>query len=233
MRYFKYKNTDKNRNQALKAQYKSLAAEEKRTVRREKRWRWMHNALSFVIFFLYMVAVVRLLKLVPVPTQGLLRFLASIGRYLIGLLLSIPGAVLAGWLTTPLRKKADSFHIASMKKEIFSAACAHLREYYGLKEPYLLTKCFGSSDPKFRDHDVCIFITGDELRITTDLINGFLHGSRDLGCYAFQREEVILTKQYLGEQLIAELNCGDAVFLLGYRAKGFIERHFLTKQPIK
>lgn len=233
MRYFKYKNTDKNRDQALKAQYKSLTEEEKRTVRREKRWRLLHNALSFVILFLYMVAVVRLLKLFPVPTQGLLRFLTSIGRYLVGLLLSIPGAMLAGWLTTPLRKKADSFHIPSMKKEIFSAACAHLREYYGLEEPYLLTKCFGASDPKFRDHDVCIFIVGDELRITTDLINGFLHGSRDLGCYAFLREEVSLTKQYLGDQLIAELNCGDAVFLLGYRAKGFIEENFLTKQPIK
>lgn len=233
MRYFKYKNTDKNRNQALKAQYKSLTAEEKRVVRREKRWRWMHNVVSFLIFFLYMAVVVRLLKLLPVPTQWFIRFLASIGRYLIGLLLAIPGFILAGWMTTPLRKKADSFHIPSMKKEIFSTACAHLREYYGLEEPYLLTKCFGSSDPKFRDHDVCIFIVGYELRITTDLINGFLHGSRDLGCYAFQREEVSLTKQYLGDQLIAELNSGDAVFLLGYRAKGFIEQNFLTKNPSK
>lgn len=233
MRYFKYKNTDKSRNQALKAQYKSLTAEEKRIFRREKRWRWMHNALCFLILFFYMVVVVRMLKLIPVPTQWFVRLLASIGRYLIGFLLSIPGAMLAGWLTTPLRKKADSFHIPSMKKEIFSRACAHLREYYGLQEPYLLTKCFGASDPKFKDHDVCIYVAGDELRITTDLINGFLHGSRDLGCYAFRRDEITLTKQHRSDQLILELNSGDAVFLLGYRAKGFIEQQFLTEQPVK
>lgn len=233
MRYFKYKNTDKNRNNALKAQYRSLTADEQRTVRREKRWRWVLNALFYLIFITYMVAVVRILKLIPVPERSLFRFLAAIGIYLIGLLLTIPGAVLAGWLTTPVRKKAESFHLPSMRREFFSKACAHLRAYYGLQEPYLLTKCFGASDPKFRDHDVCLFIVGDELRITTDLINGFLHGSRDLGCYAFKRDEITLTKQHCGDQLIVELLAGDTVFLLGYRAKGFIEKNFLTTQPTK
>ena len=74
---------------------------------------------------------------------------------------------------------------------------------------------------------MCIFVVGDELRITTDLVRGFLHGERDLGCYAFKKEEITLSKQNNGNHLIAELKADNTVFLLGYRAKGFIDKSFL------
>ena len=38
MRYFKYKNTRKNMNNALKEQYLTLTKDEQRTVRKEKLW---------------------------------------------------------------------------------------------------------------------------------------------------------------------------------------------------
>lgn len=76
---------------------------------------------------------------------------------------------------------------------------------------------------------MCLFIVGDELRITTDLVSGFLHGERDLGCYAFKKDEITLTKLENGKHLIAELKSGDAVFLLGYRAKGFIDKNFINR----
>lgn len=233
MRYFKYKNTDKNLSHALKAQYQSLTAEEKRTFRREKRWRWMHNALFYLIFFTVLGCFVWMLKAMPLPEHWLLRLLAILCGIILALFLCVLSGALALWMTTPLRKKADSFHIPSMKKKFFSEACHHLREYYGLEEPYQLTKCFEATDRSFINHDVCIFSVGEELRITTDLVNGFLHGQRDLGCYAFGRDEIILNKQRRGDQLILELIAGDAVFLLGYRAKGFIEKNFLTKQSTK
>ena len=78
-----------------------------------------------------------------------------------------------------------------MKKEIFSKACEHLRRYYKLQEPYVVTKCFTATDKRFQNHDVCIFVVGDELRMTADLTRGFLYGERDLGCYAFKKEEII------------------------------------------
>ena len=51
MRYFKYSNTKKTENVALKEEYKRLTAEEKRMVRKEKFW----SRLTMVIFFLVFV----------------------------------------------------------------------------------------------------------------------------------------------------------------------------------
>ena len=114
-----------------------------------------------------------------------------------------------------------------MKKEIFSKACKHLRDYYQLQEPYIITKCFEATDKNFQNHDVCIFVADDELRITADLIQGFLHGERDLGCHAFKRDEIVVSKKEENNLMIAELKAGDTVFSLGYRAKSFIEKNFI------
>ena len=227
MRYFKYKNTNKNINNALKEQYKTLTEDEKRTFRKEKRWRKFSTIVSLIIYISCIVAGIFLLKSIPLPSAWFLEILVIVGEVIIGFIILIASGVLTVALTMPLWKKVESFHIPSIKKEIFSKACKHLRDYYQLQEPYLITKCFDSTDKKFENHDVCIFVVGDELRITTDLVRGFLHGERDLGCYAFKKEEITLSKQNVGNHLIAELKANNIVFLLGYRAKGFIDKSFL------
>ena len=227
MRYYKYKNTDKNINNALKEQYKTLTEDEKRTFRREKRWRKFSTIVSLVIYISLVISGIFLLKSIPLPSAWFLEILVIVGEVIIGFILLIASGVLTVALTMPLWKKVESFHIPSIKKDIFSKACKHLRDYYQLQEPYLITKCFDSTDKKFENHDVCIFVVGDELRITTDLVRGFLHGERDLGCYAFKKEEITLSKQNVGNHLIAELKANNIVFLLGYRAKGFIDKSFL------
>ena len=227
LRYYKYKNTDKNINNALKEQYKTLTEDEKRTFRREKRWRKFSTIVSLVIYISLVVTGIFLLKSIPLPSAWFLEILVIVGEVIIGFILLIASGVLTVALTMPLWKKVESFHIPSIKKDIFSKACKHLRDYYQLQEPYLITKCFDSTDKKFENHDVCIFVVGDELRITTDLVRGFLHGERDLGCYAFKKEEITLSKQNVGNHLIAELKTNNIVFLLGYRAKGFIDKSFL------
>ena len=227
MRYYKYKNTDKNINNALKEQYKTLTEDEKRTFRKEKRWRKFSTIVSLIIYISCIVAGIFLLKSIPLPSEWFLESLVIVGEVIIGFILLIASGVLTVALTMPLWKKVESFHIPSIKKEIFSKACKHLRDYYQLQEPYLITKCFDSTDKKFENHDVCIFVVGDELRITTNLVRGFLHGERDLGCYAFKKEEITLSKQNVGNHLIAELKANNIVFLLGYRAKGFIDKSFL------
>ena len=42
-----------------------------------------------------------------------------------------------------------------------------------------------------------------------------------------KQEEIALSKKQNERQLILEFRAGNAVFLLGYRAKGFIEKDFL------
>jgi hypothetical protein len=227
LRYYKYKNTDKNINNALKEQYKTLTEDEKRTFRQEKRWRKFSTSVTLIIYVSCVVAGIFMLKSIPLPSAWLLEALVIVGEVIIGLVLLIAYGFLTAILTKPLWKKVASFHIPSMKKEIFSKACKHLRDYYQLQAPYIITKCFNSTDKKFVNHDVCIFVVGDELRITTNLVQGFLHGERDLGCYAFKKEEITLSKQNVGNHLIAELKANNIVFLLGYRAKGFIDKSFL------
>lgn len=229
LRYYKYKNTDKNINNALKEQYKTLTKDEKRTFRREKRWRKFSTIIFLVIYISLVVSGIFLLKSIPLPSAWSLKILVIVGEMIIGFILLIASGVLTVALTMPLWKKVESFHIPSIKKEIFSKACTHLRDYYQLQEPYIITKCFDATDKKFVNHDVCIFVVGDELRITTDLVRGFLHGERDLGCYAFKKEEITLTKQNNGNHLIVALKANNTVFLLGYRVKGFIDKNFLTK----
>ena len=129
-------------------------------------------------------------------------------------------------ISVPIWKRTNRRTIS--RQDILSKACEHLREYYGLQEPCIVTKCYDASDKKFKNHDVCIFVVGDELRITTNLKNGFFREEKDLGCHAFLRDEVTVTKIEGEKFLMAELRAGETTFLLGYRAKGFIEKNFLT-----
>lgn len=227
MRYFKYKNTNENRNNALREQYLTLTKDEKRIVRKEKTWRISSMIVSAIVFIICVAASVFLLKIIPLPEEEWLEILVTIGKVFGGFLLFFASGFLTYAITYPLWKKVESFQIPQMKKEIFSKACAHLREFYGLQSPYIVTKCYRSTDEKFNNRDVCVFVFQDELRITVDLVKGFLHGKRDLGCYAFKKDEIVLAKKQEGSLLIAELKVGDTVFLLGYRAKSFIGKVFL------
>ena len=232
MRYFRYKNTDKNVNNALKEQYKTLTENEKRTFRKKKRWQKFSTTVTLTVFICCIIAEIFLLKSIPVPNDNFWEVLVIVGKVIVGFMLLIVSGGLTAILTTPLWKKVETFDIPLMKKEIFSKACKHLRDYYQLQEPYIITKCFEATDKNFQNHDVCIFIVGDELRITTDLIRGFLHGERDLGCYAFKIEEITLLKRNNGKHLVAELRADNTVFLLGYRAKGFID-NFLNSKNVR
>ena len=229
MRYFRYKNTDKNVNNALKEHYKTLTEDEKRTFRKEKRWRRFSTLVTLTVFISCITSGIFLLKSIPLPNFWLLEALAIVAKAIVGFILLIASGVLTAVLVTPLWKKVETFDIPMIKKEIFSKACKHLRDYYQLQEPYIITKCFEATDKNFQNHDVCIFIVEDELRITTDLVHGFLHGERDLGCYAFKLNEISLEKQQSGNHLVAELKADNTVFLLGYRAKGFIDKEFVAK----
>lgn len=230
MRYFKYRNTKKNINIALKEQYLSLTKDEKRTVCREKLWRRISAIVLFVIFFSCIAIGIYLLTLIPKPGFVGWLILYYIGMVLLGFGLLVVSGLLTCIISLPLWKKVNRYNLPAMKKEIFSKACAHLREYYQLQEPYIVTKCYNSTDDNFTNHDVCIFVVSDELRITADLIHGFLHGDRDLGCYAFKKKDISLSKKSGENFLIAELASTDTTFLLGYRAKSFIDKHFIDKK---
>lgn len=232
MRYFRYKHTNETRNNALKEQYKTLHDDEKRILRKEKIWRKISAVASSITFILVAAAGFCLLKLIPQPNGWFWKLLAGMGKAVAGLLILVAGGVATAGLMGPLWKKLESLRLPIMKmeKDIISKACRHLRDYYGLREPYIITKCFDATDQKFQNHDVCLFVVGEELRITTDLIHGFLYGERDLGCYAFLKREITLSKRACGKHFLLEMKAGETAFLLGYRAKGFVEKNFIGKE---
>ena len=230
MRYFKYKNTDKTLNNAIKEQYKSLTENEKRTAQKKKIWIRMSTIVTLALFLGIMFAGIAMIAAIPIPSWWLWEILVIVGQVILGFGWFLVSLFLTAILVTPLWNKVESFNLPSMKKEICSKACAHLREHYQLEEPYIVTKCFDSTDENFKNHDVCIFVAYDELRITADLQRGFLYGERDLGCYAFNRNEITLSKRQDEKYLILELKANDVVFLLGYRAKSFIEKYFISQE---
>lgn len=227
MRYFRYINTGKNPNNTFIEQYKALNTREKCIARKGKKWRKISTAVSYIILIIVISAGLFLLKLLPQPNGWIYKILVGIAKLVAGFAIFVVAGMVTIESTKGLWRKAESYHVPTMKKEIITKACGYLRDYYGLQEPYIITKCFDAEDKKFRNHDVCIFVVEDELRITTDLIHGFLYEKRDLGCYAFTEQEIVLSKRLCEKHLMCEIKTGETTFLLGYRAKRFIEKNFL------
>lgn len=213
---------------ALEERYRAADRGTRRLIRREWIWRKLAMAAFYLIFVCLLIAACCLLIMIPKPEEIALRVLASIGLILLGLFMLILSAIIAFILTIPILEKAIKCRLPEIKKEILSKATAHLRDYYDLNEPYIITKCFDASDKKWINHDVCIFVACGELRVTTDLIHGFIHGERDLGCCAFRRSEITLSKCRDDNRLKLELRAENSFFVLGYRAKGFIEKNFIN-----
>ena len=114
MRYFRYKNTDKNVTNALKEQYKTLTEDEKRTFRKKKRWEKFSTIVSLTIFICCIIAEIFLLKSIPLPNYWLLEVLSIVGIAIVGFILFIVSGGLTAILTTPLWKKVETFDIPEL-----------------------------------------------------------------------------------------------------------------------
>lgn len=234
MRYFRYKGPKSTESIALRAQYAKYSKQEKKLARKAKFWEFIAVVLLLTFLSGSFLLCLWGLKQIPVPQNIFLAILRYVGVFFLGIVGLLFSILIAAILSSPLFEKSSKFYKqldSSWRRGVLSQACEHLREFYGLQEPCIVTKCYDASDKKFKNHDVCIFVADDELRITTNLKNGFFREEKDLGCHAFRRNEITLTT-IEGEKftLAVELKAGDTVFLIGYRAKGFIEKNFLTAE---
>ena len=227
MRYFRYKGPKSTEMKAYKVQYATLTKEEKRQVRKSDFLACLAPVVFLAFFGGGFLLCLWGLKHIPVPKSIILAILRHIGVFILGIGGFLVSCILGAVAATPIYNKVDKSQM-NMTRKITSQACEHLRKFYGLQEPCIVTKCYESSDETFKNHDVCIFVVGGELRITTNLKNGFVHREKDLGCHAFLRDEVTIAKIEGEKFLMAELRAGETTFLLGYRAKGFIEKNFLA-----
>lgn len=227
MRYFKYKGSQTTEDPVLQAQYAEYQKQEERLARRNMALGGIGCGLFLLVtgagFGFFIWGLTR----IPKPEGNVFLMIAyMLGIAILGMVGMVLIIVIGLLISVPIWKWTNRRTIS--RQDILSKACEHLREYYGLQEPCIVTKCYDASDKKFKNHDVCIFVADGELRITTNLKNGFFREEKDLGCHAFLRDEITIDKIEGEKFLMAELRAGETTFLLGYRAKGFIEKNFLT-----
>ena len=225
MRYFKYKDIWKTYRRAEKAEIAQMPKAQRRKIYQSNVWQVLGVIVLFLVAGLCMGIGSNLMLRIPQPNNIVLSILYFCAIIVAVFILMILGLLLGGVVAAPILSKAEYPPVRIGRASMYRG-CAHLRRYYGLQEPYVITKCFACSNENFKDHDVCLFVYGGELRITADLIRGFANGGNDLGCYAFRADEITLTKVEHGGHLALELKAEKVTFLLGYRAKSFIQKHY-------
>ncbi len=225
MRYFKYERSDTSEKTASAAKNDELAKRERRFARREK----MLNVIGFIIFLavniILLPCCIIAINHIPAPKHLFVAILFKIGSITLGIV-AFAVCLILGLLLFALVSGIGGVAHEAVLREMRLTACEHLREYYGLCDPCIVTKCYESSDKHFNGKDVCIFAVGDELRITVNLKNGFFREENDLGCYAFRADEISVSDLQGERFMMTELKSEDTVFLLGYRALRFIEKSF-------
>ena len=115
MQYFRFENTDKTREQALKEQYKTLSRDEKRLVRKEKRWRNFALTVTLLLFFGLIGGSICLLIWIPDPNGVIWEILASVGKIALGFLLFLVSLFLLAVCVSPLWNKVESMELPSIK----------------------------------------------------------------------------------------------------------------------
>jgi hypothetical protein len=230
MRYFKFDGAWPD-IQLLKDQSASLATLQQKQYRREKRLGRIGCVVSSLISIGTFIGFLRLIQLLA-PSEASTLVIILYGLLgLLGIGVSLFVAPLIGALAAIPFWRSNRNEETRVRQQFMRLACQHLRKYYELQEPFLVTKCYTSSDRKFDRHDVCLFIADGKLRITANLHYGFFDPKRDLGCYELTRQEIRLQDTEHKDRPAVQLQAEDLSFTLGCRAKAFIENDFLGRTP--
>lgn len=223
MRYFKYKNLQGFENNSRKEYLKTLSKKEKRIESWNSFISYASIAVLLIVGIGLSAASIYAVTKIPLPENIFLHIAAIIGMVFLGFGGVLISFIIAGLLCM-LISNAYIKNEKTQRKEALNRATAVLREYYGLGDDYIVTKCYDASND-FKNRDVCIFFAEGELRITVNIVHGFSHISRDLGCYCFKPEEITVSATQENGIIMSVLTCGDTFFRLGKRAKGYIQKH--------
>ena len=189
MRYFRYKKLNKIRKNADKEYLMSLSIIERKKIIKHRRLKKILQIVSIILFFILLFVFMYFISLIPAHSNIILKILRSILLVILIFASICLSGIIVAYTIGILCDKIDC-NLPKLSKEFIQKSCEHIRIYYGLKDEYLLTKCFESTNINFINHDICIFEYNSEIRITTDIINGFINGKCDLGCYSIKHEEL-------------------------------------------
>ena len=226
MRYFKCQNYEHMEDPVLRERFALLLKKEKRLKARQKWLSHLGNIVFVLVWTLLFGGCIILISLLFPPSDSIFgKILNAILSGALAIFAGVITALPAIFAAIPFWNR-KSTSLKTKKQELLSMLCANLRDFYGLQEPHIVTKCYDASDKRFKNHDVCLFVAGDELRITANLLNGFFYREKDLGCYAFSRGELSVSSLHTEKLQMTEIRAGNTVFLLAARAERFVCKHF-------
>ena len=232
MRYFKYKNRKKTKRELRKALIASLGHGERKSLEKSIFLNKLAQAgLSCVAVGLTVLSAA-FARSFSAEYKDLLSFLilTAAGQFLIFVVCEAFTFVITALISSPVFNSAEKLEKRILLlqkehiKEISQAASAHIRKFYGVSEPCMVTKCYVSTESKFQKQDVFIFECGDEIRIAKSLYSALNLTERDAGCYAFKKGEFTLRYTEHDGKRSAELSAGAVKFIFAARAKPFIEK---------
>ena len=228
MKYFKYRNINKVQQVAYKERLASLGKDEQKKIKRSDRLTMLLSISGFIFFFCCLGMFIFFIQLIPVPKNTFFKILYGIGCAILGFIGVIISGIATGISFGILLDKV-SYNLPEMGKEFIKKACEPIRKYYGLSDEYLITKCFESTNTLFNDHDICIFRYGNEIRITTDIVKGFINENCDLGCYSIKFNELKIYKDDYNYKRVTVLEFDKEKFVVGIRAHSHISKLMKTK----
>ncbi len=97
---------------------------------------------------------------------------------------------------------------------------APLRAYYGIRDEYITTKCYHSTEERFNKKDVLLYWYGDELRITVDLF----HFANDVGCCVIPKNAFTFLNIKENGLICTVIKSNDFEMTLGHRAGTFLKK---------
>lgn len=228
MKYFKYRNINKVQQLAYKERLASLCKDDKKKAKRSERLTKLVSFCGIIFFFCCFGMFIFFIKLIPIPKNTFLIILYGIACVILGLIALIISAISTlipfGILLDKVR-----YNLPEMRKEFIKKASEPIRKYYGLSDEYLITKCFESTNTLFNDHDICIFRYGNEIRMTTDIVKGFINGNCDLGCYSIKFNELKIYKDDYNNKRATILEFDKEKFVIGIKAYSYIAKLMKTK----
>ena len=228
MKYFKYRNINKVQQLAYKERLASLGKDEQKKAKRSERLTKLVSFCGIIFFICCFGSFIFFIQLIPVPKNIFLEILYGISWAILGFI----GLIISGIATgIPFGILLDKvrYNLPEMRKEFIKKASEPIRKYYGLSDEYLITKCFESTNTSFNNHDICIFRYGNEIRMTTDIVKGFINGNCDLGCYSIKFNELKIYKDDYNDKRATILEFDKEKFVIGIKAYSYISKLMKTK----
>ena len=232
MRYFKYDHPKKTEKEICKAELAALNENERRLMKKSNFLNKLAISVFAAITIILLIISFCIAKSFAPKYENLLLFLILIpicqcGIFILGTVITL---IISALISVPIFNASAKYdkRLKELRREhlykISRDACEHLERYYGVQEPSIVTKCYASTESRFKKQDVQIFEYEGEVRIMRQLFGSLNLTERDAGCYTLRKGEFSLVyAEYKGKRA-AILTAGETEFILAARAKPFIEK---------